>query len=164
MSKDEKGNSPGTKAFNEQKMKFESVRNALEERNQNLLPVLDALSECVAERPDAEGIRLLGNLLKAMEPPPAMVAMAAAEVFAEGAAPTPTVSTGLPGKPSSWFLVAQEVRRRYDPKAEPMKTSEWARIMGKWLKSEHPSAAPATEKTLKNNLAPLLRELRASAK
>jgi hypothetical protein len=73
--------------------------------------------------------------------------------------------TGLPGRPSTWWLVDREVRRRFtlDDQA-PMKTAEWARAMLEWLRREHPSAPPVREKTLRNKLAGLLRQLKATAK
>ena len=71
--------------------------------------------------------------------------------------------TGLPGKPSSWWLVEEEVRRRFTPDQAPMKTAEWARAMREWLRREHPNAPPVTEKTLTNKLAGLLRRLKATA-
>jgi hypothetical protein len=58
--------------------------------------------------------------------------------------------------------VEGEVRRRFslDDQA-PKKTAEWARVMLEWLRREHPNAPPVTEKTLRNKLAGLLRQLKA---
>jgi hypothetical protein len=74
----------------------------------------------------------------------------------------PIYRTGAAGRPTSWALVNTEVRRRWGPETRGRKTAEWARIMFEWLQSEHPKAAPMTEKTLKNKLPDLLRELRAA--
>jgi hypothetical protein len=73
--------------------------------------------------------------------------------------------TGLPGRLSTWWLVEGEVRRRFrlDDQA-PKKTAEWARVMLEWLRREHPNAAQVTEKTLRNKLASLLRQLKATTK
>jgi hypothetical protein len=61
--------------------------------------------------------------------------------------------------------VEREVRRRFtlDDQA-PMKTAEWARVMLEWLRREHPNAPPATQKTLRNKLAGLLWQLKATTK
>jgi hypothetical protein len=76
----------------------------------------------------------------------------------------PIYHTGLPGRPTTWFLVDAEVRRRYSPDMASKKTAEWAREMFEWLKRGHPNAPPVTKKTLKNKLASLLRELKAAEK
>jgi hypothetical protein len=72
--------------------------------------------------------------------------------------------TGLPGRRSAWWVVEGEVRRRFrlDDQA-PKKTAEWAREMREWLRREHPNAAQVTEKTLRNKLAGLLRQLKPTA-
>jgi hypothetical protein len=67
--------------------------------------------------------------------------------------------TGLPGKPTSWHLVEAECRRRFEAGERHPRTGEWARSLVEWLHTEHPSAPPVTEKTVRNKLAPLLREL-----
>jgi hypothetical protein len=58
--------------------------------------------------------------------------------------------------------VEGEVRRRFslDDQA-PKKTAEWARVMLEWLR---PNAPRVTEKTLRNKLASLLRQLKETAK
>jgi hypothetical protein len=76
----------------------------------------------------------------------------------------PIYGTGLPGRRSTWFLVEAEVRRRFAPDHASKTTAEWAREMLAWLRDEHPNAPPATEKTLKNRLPGLLRQLKARAK
>jgi hypothetical protein len=88
-----------------------------------------------------------------------------------GAAADTTISemvhrTGLAGKPTSWHLIETECRRRYaEGERHPGKIgespTEWARVLIKWFKLEHPRAAPVTEKALTNRLSPLLRELRS---
>jgi hypothetical protein len=75
--------------------------------------------------------------------------------------------TGLPGRPTAWKnLIEPECRRRYqagerhpNDRTRIESASEWAVILIKWLKSEHPDAPKIGEKALKNHLAPLLREL-----
>jgi hypothetical protein len=71
--------------------------------------------------------------------------------------------TGLSGRSSAWWLVEREVRRRFTPDQAPKKTAEWAREMLEWLRREHPNAPPVTEKALRNKLAGLLRQLKATA-
>lgn len=86
-----------------------------------------------------------------------------------GSASLPHVyKTGVPGKPTSWHLVERECRRRYAAgERHPNKigdmesSSEWARVLLRWLVSEHSDAAIPTEKTLTNKLPGLLRELKA---
>jgi len=67
-----------------------------------------------------------------------------------------------PGRPTSWYLVEAEVRRRFTPGQPPKTTAEWAREMREWLQLKHPNAPLPTEKTLKNKLPGLLRRLRAN--
>ena len=73
----------------------------------------------------------------------------------------PGYKTGLAGKPTSWHLVEQECRRRFEAGERHDKTSEWAQALQKWLSETHPSAPQLKKKTLTNRLAPLLRELKA---
>ena len=61
-------------------------------------------------------------------------------------------------------IAKYEVRRRFAPDHASKTTAEWAREMLAWLRDEHPNAPPATEKTLKNRLPGLLRQLKARAK
>jgi len=70
--------------------------------------------------------------------------------------------TGLPGKPTSWHLIETECRRRYESGERHPQTTVWARVLRDWFRSKHPDAPSPTEKTLKNKLARLLRELRAN--
>jgi hypothetical protein len=75
--------------------------------------------------------------------------------------------TGVAGRPTSWSLVEAEVRRHWDklPRNEmtpKLETAEWARIILRWLRRKHPKAPRLMEKTLKNKLAPLLRQLRSA--
>ncbi len=73
--------------------------------------------------------------------------------------------TGVAGKPTSWHLVEAEVRRRWNSgEGHERSTIEWAREMDQWLTQSHPSAPPLKEKSLKNHLAPLLREISAGVK
>ncbi|WP_294534315.1 hypothetical protein [uncultured Rhodoblastus sp.] len=69
--------------------------------------------------------------------------------------------TGAAGKPSSWWLIEQEVRGRFSGFPVGIKKSDIARLMNKWIKETHPEAPPITEKTIGNNLVALLVELRA---
>jgi hypothetical protein len=72
----------------------------------------------------------------------------------------PIYRTGLPGKPSSWHLIEAECQRRFKT-GDRHSTAEWARVLNEWLREEHPDAPITTEKTLKNKLPGLLRELEA---
>jgi len=80
---------------------------------------------------------------------------------AVAAADVAVYRTGLPGKPTSWHLLEMECRRRYAAGECHPKVAEWARVLIAWLRSAHPSAPPPTEKTARNKLSPLLRELKA---
>ncbi|WP_026605905.1 hypothetical protein [Methylocapsa acidiphila] len=79
-------------------------------------------------------------------------------------ADTPAYQTGLPGRPTSWFLVEAEVRRRFGPDCASKATAEWTLDMSAWVAHEHPNAPTPKNKTLGNRLAGLLRELKASTK
>jgi hypothetical protein len=79
-------------------------------------------------------------------------------------APEIIYRTGTAGKPSSWWLVEQEVRGRFAEFPDDIKKADIARLMCKWIKETHPEAPPITEKTVKNNLVTLLIELRALRK
>jgi len=70
--------------------------------------------------------------------------------------------TGLPGKPTSWHLIEAEFRQRFEAGHSYPKVAEWARVLVAWLRAEHPSAPPVTEKTVSNRLSPLLRCLIAN--
>jgi hypothetical protein len=72
----------------------------------------------------------------------------------------PIYRTGLPGRPTSWHLIEAECRRRFET-GERHSTAEWARVLNEWFRAEHPNAPITTEKTLKNKLPELLRELEA---
>jgi hypothetical protein len=74
----------------------------------------------------------------------------------------PIYTTGLPGRPTSWYLVEAEVRRRFTPGQPPKPAAEWAREMREWLQLKHPNAPLPTEKALTNRLASLLRRLVAN--
>jgi hypothetical protein len=76
-----------------------------------------------------------------------------------GAAP---YRTGLPGRPTSGHLIEGECRRRHAAGERHPKVAEWASVLITWLRSEHPAAPPPAEKTVKNKLSPLLRELDAN--
>ena len=85
-------------------------------------------------------------------------------VTAPSTADLTVYETGLPGRPTTWSFVEPEVRRRFGPDCHSKPTAEWAREMRAWLTEEHPSVALPTEKTLRNRLAPLIRQLKASIK
>jgi hypothetical protein len=70
--------------------------------------------------------------------------------------------TGLSGRPTSWTLIEVECRRRYAQRERHPTRAEWARVLIAWLQSTHSDAPVPKEKTLKNRLAELLRELEAS--
>ena len=71
-----------------------------------------------------------------------------------------TYRTGLPGKPSSWYLIEAEISRRWTSGTERHATaSAWVPIMLGWLKYQHPDSNPPTPKTLKNKIPALLRTL-----
>jgi hypothetical protein len=67
--------------------------------------------------------------------------------------------TGLPGKPSSWYLIEAECRRRYAQGARHPTIAEWARILIAWLQLTHKDAPAPTVKTVSHRLSGLLREL-----
>ena len=84
----------------------------------------------------------------------------------EAHAPPATVlvrRTGLAGRPTSWDLIEPECSRRFAAGERHKETTAWARVLIEWLKTEHPTAAVPKEKTLTNNLAGLLRELRSAS-
>jgi hypothetical protein len=100
---------------------------------------------------------------------PAELLQLAGDAALSGAAADTAVAqayrTGLPGKPTSWRLIAGECRRRYTKGERYPTRAAWARILIDWLGSEHPSAPLPTPKTLASNKLPaLLRELEASAR
>jgi hypothetical protein len=77
-------------------------------------------------------------------------------------------STGLPGRPSSWSLIEAEFQRRYASGERHAgkvgeSSTEWARILTAWLCAAHPKAVVSTEKTVRNKLSGLLRELATAA-
>lgn len=84
----------------------------------------------------------------------------------EVAASTRTGSyrTGLPGRPTSWYLIEAECRRRYaGGERHPGRLAEsragWARVLIDWVASTHEGASVPRAKTLTNKLGELLREL-----
>ena len=79
-------------------------------------------------------------------------------------AKTQVYQTGLAGRPTSWQLVEQECRRRFEAgERHPGRNGEsragWARVLRAWLESEHPEAPQLQAKTLSNRLTRLLREV-----
>ncbi len=75
-----------------------------------------------------------------------------------------SLRTGLPGKPTSWYLIEAECRRRSAAGEQHDTKAEWARVLRAWIVSQHPGMPPPTEKTIANRLTELLRELRSSPK
>jgi hypothetical protein len=75
----------------------------------------------------------------------------------------PAYRTGLAGKPTSWHLIEQELRRRHAAGERHLKRAEWARILIKWLQSTHSNAPCPTVKTLTNKLPGVISELEARA-
>jgi hypothetical protein len=79
----------------------------------------------------------------------------------------PIYRTGLAGKPTSWHLIEAECRRRWKEGERHSNRlhesrTEWARVLLEWLGRKHPDAPMPKLKTLKNNLATVLRELAAN--
>jgi hypothetical protein len=69
--------------------------------------------------------------------------------------------TGLPGRPTSWHLIEAEFLRRSNAGERHPTTAEWATVLLDWFAVNHQAAAKPTRKTLTNNLAPLIRRLKA---
>ncbi|MCW2286217.1 hypothetical protein M2323_004044 [Rhodoblastus acidophilus] len=84
----------------------------------------------------------------------------AASCSAPSAASETIYKTGVAGKPSSWWLIEKEVRRRFAGFPADVKKTDIAKLMHAWLKETHPEAPPITAKTIENNLTTLLFELR----
>ena len=115
--------------------------------------------------PAAEAQRVLGAAVAA----PELVVDGNVDDYGEGRPPE-IYSTGAPGRPTSWHLVAAECRRRWAAgerhghvRAGVQRESsmEWARTLLAWLQQQHPQAPQLTLKTIKNQIAPLLTELKA---
>lgn len=70
-----------------------------------------------------------------------------------------THSTGAPGRPSSYHLVAAEMRRRFAAGDQAPSMLKEAAVLFEWLRNNHPGAARMTEKTIYNRLLDLYREL-----
>lgn len=69
-----------------------------------------------------------------------------------GTAEAVPLSSGAPGRPSSMHLIEGEFQRRVNAReANPVLADE-ARSLRSWLVSAYPSAAPPSEKTIKNRL------------
>lgn len=75
--------------------------------------------------------------------------------------PETPYSTGTAGRPTSWHLIERECRCRHAAGERHPTTAEWARVLADWLSVNHPDAPSPTDKTLRNKLAGLLRELQA---
>jgi len=78
--------------------------------------------------------------------------------------------TGLAGRPSSWHLIEAEFRRRWQigerypgMGAGGQSPADWARVLCLWLRSKHPQAPKATERTVSNRLSSLLASLCANS-
>lgn len=62
------------------------------------------------------------------------------------------VRTGVAGRPTSINLISAEHRRRLKSDEAHESVAEEARYLASWLKKEHPSAPPATPKTIENSI------------
>lgn len=69
--------------------------------------------------------------------------------------------TGMPGRPTSWYLAERECRRRWAAGERYPATAVWADLLSKWLAETHPDAPPQSVKALRNHLARLLSDLHA---
>jgi hypothetical protein len=85
--------------------------------------------------------------------------------FAAAVQPAAAGKTGAAGRPSSWYLVETEYRRRYnagerhaDGAIESPKA--WADVLLAWLRENHPGSPPLSPKTARNNLSKMLRRLK----
>lgn len=63
-------------------------------------------------------------------------------------APIVTYKTGVPGKPTSRHLWVEEFRARVSRGEVQLSLAAESRQLAEWLKQEHPTAAPATSKTI----------------
>jgi hypothetical protein len=77
------------------------------------------------------------------------------------AAPLPeTYRTGMPGHPTSKHLVIDEFRRRAAEGQLEATVAAEAKLLAEWLGREHPRAAPATHRTIENQIRGEYRRLR----
>jgi hypothetical protein len=72
----------------------------------------------------------------------------------------PTYETGAPGRPTSMNLITQEFHRRYEVGAAADTIAQEAADLAEWLALTHPSAPPATRKTISNRLRTTFRQRR----
>ncbi len=86
-----------------------------------------------------------------------------AEVVPSRAPESPEViyRTGVQGRPTSWYLMETELRRRYAAGETYSTLAKWAYVLNNWLLSEHPKAPPIRGKTITNHLSKVVRELKA---
>lgn len=66
-----------------------------------------------------------------------------------------TYSTGLPGRPTSRSLYENEFRRRVRAGENCGSLTAESEALADWLQWKHPKAAPATAKTIRENLRPI---------
>ena len=69
-----------------------------------------------------------------------------------------TLTTGMPGRPTSKHLVLEIARRRFDAGNLPSKLSVFSRELADALRNEEPDAAPMTAKTVANAIRQLWNE------
>jgi hypothetical protein len=69
-----------------------------------------------------------------------------------------TLTTGMPGRPTSKHLVLEIARRRLDAGDYPSKLSMFSRELADALRNEEPDAAPMTAKTVANAIRQLWNE------
>ena len=85
----------------------------------------------------------------------------ASEVRAYVHSRQPKAATGRRGRPSSWHLVEEELRRRW-AEGERHSNREWARVLCGWLSTSHPSAAPLGTKGIENRIGEIIKELKTA--
>jgi hypothetical protein len=75
-----------------------------------------------------------------------------------------TLTTGMPGRPTSRHLVLEIARRRFDAGNLPSKLSVFSRELADALALEEPDAAPMKAKTVSNAIRKLWHERQKSIK
>ena len=66
--------------------------------------------------------------------------------------PVTTYKTGSPGRPSSRHLIESEASRRISTGEVPKTLAAFADSLSEWLKTNHPTAAAMTKKTIANRI------------